>query len=135
YEPQRVIDEFSSLLVSTVDIDKLSQQAAQILRDAMKSQYVSILLPFEGGKKTHRLITNGDGTMLKRKSFSQLLHSKTEKVVTRDDLREGDAKLAHFMQEIECSTAARLEAHGELIGFILFGDKFNARHYTHHDLE
>jgi len=136
YQTQKVIDEFSAALVSTVDIDKLSQHAMEILRIAIKSQYITILLvPSDKRKKSMRLLTNGKDGSLKEKELYTSLMKRREHLVSQDEMYRLDEGVFKTMLTSNCAVAARLETHSEFIGYVLFGLKDNGRPYTNQDEE
>lgn len=138
YESQKVIDGLSSALVSTVDIKSLSEHTAEILRNALKSQYIAIVLPSEenaNDKKERRIIIHGhDGSLEGNKLYSLLSRHKG-KVVVQDEVITDKGNLFKVMQESGCAVAARLETHNELMGYVLFGVKNSGRPYTSQDIE
>jgi len=137
YESQKVIDDFSSALVSTVDIEDLSEHAADILKSAIKSQYIAILLPPEKTKKKgrRRLIINGEKTSFQEGNLYESLSTNMEKLLVRDELYSENPEIFESMRNANCAIAARLETHGDFIGHILFGSKNNGRPYTRQDIE
>lgn len=135
YESQKIIDDFSSILVSTVDIKDLSQHAIDILKDAVKSQYVAIILPSHDQKGPKRLIVKGNKKLFKESSLTETLSLYPDKLIVQDEIYREKKKLFETMQSSNCAIAARLETHDSFIGYILFGFKNNGKPYTHQDIE
>lgn len=135
YESQKVIDDFSSILVSTVDIKDLSQHAIEILKDAIKSQYVAIILPSRDQKGPRRLVVKGNRALFKEGNLTEILSAYPEKLIVQDEIYMEKKKLFESMQSANCAIAARLETHDSFIGYILFGLKNNGKPYTHQDIE
>jgi signal transduction histidine kinase len=137
YESQKVIDDFGTLLVSTVDIRNLGQRAGEILGTAIKSQYVVILLQVEDGKKNgkkHLIINNKNGAF-KENSLYKILSQHEEKLLIRDEIDVSRVDILNAMQEANCAVAMRLETHNDFIGYIMFGVKSNGKPYTRQDIE
>lgn len=137
YQSQKVIDTFSSALVSTVNIDDLGQHAAEILRTAIKSEYIAILLlqKNRGKLAKRRLIVNGENSILKEDDLYNTLLKHTEKLLIRDEMYSENRKIFEAMQNANCAIAARLETHDDFIGYVLFGLKNNGRPYTRQDID
>lgn len=136
YEPQRVIDDLSSVLVSTVNIDDLGKNVAEILRVALKPQYIDILLPERTkGKSRVRSIVSGENVRIREGEMIKTLMSYDEKLIVRDEMRVERTRLSKVMRESNCAIVARLEAHGDFMGYILFGIKNNGRSYTKRDID
>ena len=136
YEPQRVIDDLSSVLVSTVSIDDLGKNTAEILQTALKPRYIDILLPESTGKRSKvRSVVNGKDAHIKEGEMIKALMAYEGKLIVRDELHVNKTKLSKMMRETNCAIAARLEAHGDFIGYILFGMKNNGRPYTRRDID
>jgi signal transduction histidine kinase/uncharacterized membrane protein YuzA (DUF378 family) len=137
YESQKVIDDFSSLLVSTVDINDLGRLSADILKNAIKPQYVGILLPStdKDSKKKGRVMLHGSHDITKEWSLYESLSQRPEKIIVQDDLYQEDKDVHKMMQTSNAAIAARLETHDGTIGYIIFGTKSNGRPYTRQDIE
>jgi len=136
YEPQKVIDDLSSVLVSTVNIDDLGKDTAEILHTALKSQYVGILLPERTGEEAReRSMVSGENIRIKEVEIIKVLISYDEKLIIRDELHSQRTKLNQVLRESNCAIAARLEAHGDFIGYVLFGIKNSGRPYTRQDID
>lgn len=137
YESQKVIDDFGTLLVSTVDIRDLGQRAGEILKMAVKSQYVVILLSSEdgeGSRKKHSIINNKNG-VFKEDGLYKVLSQHEEKLLVRDEVDVSKIDVVNTMQKTNCAVAVRLEAHNDFIGYILFGTKSSGKPYTRQDIE
>ena len=135
YESQKVIDAFSGVLVSTVDIKQLSQHATHILQEAIKSQYVIIILPPDSANGKGRFIVRGGKGSYKEDGLYEILSEYPEKLIVQDEIYSERKKLSEKMQSVNCAVAARLETHDSFIGYILFGIKNNGKAYTHQDIE
>lgn len=134
YEPQKVIDNLSSVLVSTVNIEDLSRNAAEVLRGALKSQYISILLFPRQTPKGNEHFTVGEAGKF-GEDLIPALSRHEEKMVLQDELHQKNGKLARELRNANCAVAVRLEAHSDFIGYILFGIKNNGRPYTQRDID
>lgn len=138
YEPQKVIDSLSSVLVSTVDIENLGRHAGAVLQDAMKSQYVAVVLPLEASKnkdtKSRIILSGHDGALSDNRLFN-LLSRQSKRLLIQDDMTTEKGSIYKSMQAANCAVAARLEAHDDMIGYMLFGVKNNGRPYTSQDIE
>lgn len=134
YESQKVIDDLSSVLVSTVSISELSRNSLEILREAMKSQSVAILLTSRQNSVEH-LVTTGKGIKYNEHELIELLETHKEKILVQDELRLERTKLNKVLRNANCAVVARLEAHDDSIGYILFSIKSNGRPYTRQDID
>lgn len=136
YESQKVIDEFNTTLVSTVDIKDLAESATEILRRAIKSEYIGVLLASEGDKKLNeRLIVSGKNTVAHGDKLYKTLSKHDEHLFIQDIVYEENKDLYHHMVSANIAVAARLKTHDEFIGYVLFGAKSNGRPYTSQDIE
>lgn len=135
YESQKVLDDLSGLLVSTVNIEDVCQNAAELLRTAIKPQYVAILLQSEHKKNNPRIIVNGKNEIHQGAELFELLSSFSGDLIVQDESHRGDGKVMKGLRASNGVVAARLEAHGDFIGYIVFGVKNSGRPYTRQDID
>lgn len=131
YEPQRVLDIIGNILVSTVNIDALGKNTVDTLAQALKSQYIAILL---SGSGTSRSIVSGEALQFKEDEMVMGFSSHKEKVIVRDEIA-ATGKLSKIMRDSNSAVAARLETHGDFMGYIVFGVKNSGRPYTRSDID
>lgn len=137
YESQKVIDAFSSVLVGTVDIKNLGRDAAEVLRAAIKPEYIAILLrkgnKQMGGEDEFLLV--GKNTLTNEKKLFKTLAEYRDKLFQQDTAYLENKHVYKRMQVSNCVVAARLETHNDFIGYILFGPKNSGRAYTRQDID
>lgn len=132
YNSQEVIDHFSGLLVKTIDIDKLAHSSARILQNAIRAQYVGVVLVTEAQKV--RAIIEGARPHADGKLYEEL-HKHKEQIIVQDELEDRTSKLFKTLHGSDCAVAARLETHGDFIGHIIFGFKVSGSAYTTQDID
>jgi signal transduction histidine kinase len=109
YDPQDLLDNISSLLVGTVDIDIIRSRSAAVLGGALKSSFVKICLVADKQSADDR------------RFLEELLKTKRSEIITDDIDQNRRGFIYNGLKDRDVAIAIKLKTtHGDL-GFILFG--------------
>lgn len=140
YDSQELLDNFNRFLVTTIDIDKLLKNSAEIINQSIKAEYIMF-----GVKQVEGLPQRIIGT--KNKQFTQEDIEKVRKVtpmmrqksIIVDDLDESQVKLKALLTKNDVAALIRLtdtpDKNQEGIGYIVLGSKKSGSPYSRQDLQ
>ena len=133
YETQQVLDDIGTILVNKFDVRRLVRESLTTLKNALKSEFVVIILidPESGG--TGRTISVGKSPQL-AEAFPAIVRRAASLIIT-DELEGRDQALYTTLQRSNISVVANLETSKELIGYIMYGSKASGRIYSDDDLK
>ena len=134
YEIKDIIDQITSVLVRYTDTDEVATNALTILRDAIKSDHVTLYLLGATEKVTPRYITVGKTTARSFQLTAEILNDMPD-VVSADTLDNQTLRLQHKMQHDDVAVIARLETLGEVVGYCFFGYKTSGSAYSRRDID
>jgi signal transduction histidine kinase len=133
YDTQQVLDDIGAVLVSKVDVKRLVHESLTILKRALKSDYIVIMLidPESGG--VGRTISVGRPSQLSE-AYSVIVRRAAPLLVT-DGLDGQDDATYRVLQKSNVSVAVNLETSKDLMGYIIYGTKVSGRIYSNDDLK
>jgi signal transduction histidine kinase/MFS family permease len=134
YETKDVLDRMTSVLVRSTDTDEVANNSMTILRDALKSDYVTIFLLGGNDKTTARHISVGKPAASIKHLNAELLGTMPS-VIVADAFDGQSTRLHHKMQQGNVAVIARLETLGEVVGYCFFGYKSSGSEYTQRDID
>lgn len=120
YNTEEVFSKLTSFMVGTVDLNVLTNTAANILQDAAKVDFLRIItIKYDGG-------------------YEDLLKSVkalNEQVVVTDELSGRHKHISEKLAEANIALIARLQTHQELVGYLVCGPKIRGDALTSQDIE
>ncbi|MGH7237609.1 MAG: histidine kinase N-terminal 7TM domain-containing protein, partial [Candidatus Saccharimonadales bacterium] len=140
YDPQVFVGELNGALTSTIDIQKMLDQTAEIIARNFKAEYCLF-----GIKETDFQPQKIIGTI--RKNFSasdvafvrQITPHMHRRVIVADDLEPEYERLKNIMQANDMAALARLAPNDkkpvEGLGYIMLGQKLSGNPYTSKDVD
>ncbi len=131
YVPQEIIDKLSTLIVHTVDLQRLARTASHILKDAIRAEYVGIILAADGERKREIVAGKRSGGMVE---LGEVMLKQQASSLLQDEL-DPKTDLHGVMQSADCAAAVRLQTHNQFIGYIVLGFKSNGTPYTLQDID
>lgn len=134
YDTQQVLDDIGTALVSKVDLKRLVKESLTLLRTALKSQYITLVLIDTDSGSVDRTMGVGRGPQLADVYPSIVRRAATLIVTDELDVNQ-DGALYRTLQKSDVGVAANLETSKELIGYIVYGVKANGRIYSSDDLK
>jgi len=134
YDTQQVLDDIGTVLVSKVDIKRLVRESLTLLRAALKSQYITIVLIDTESGGIERTIGIGRGPQL-TDVYPSIVRQAATMVVTDELDANQDAALYRALQKADVGVVVSLETSKELIGYVVYGTKANGRIYSSDDLK
>ena len=121
YDPQEVLDRLSTLLVGTVDVDKIESGTSRILNDTIRPSFIEYRLSADHAQD--------DDEGLK------LLMKQPHDVIVFESLDNHRHKeLYDFMSGQNIALAARLKTSHSDLGFIILGFKQSGSLYSDNDI-
>lgn len=131
YDTKLVLDKITSVLVRAVAVDQITKQSLTILKDALKSESISLYI---GEHNIHRSISVGRNDS----SFKPLLEElgrHSHPLLVADEMADQGSYMTQLMAKANTSVVARLETSKELIGYAFFGYKESGNIYSGQDVE
>jgi len=135
YNTKDILDELASVLVRGMGTDMVARQSSQVLKDTLKSRYVTMFLKDPSVKSGWRRISSG-AEFAPRSLPAALLEifDQLPDVAMEDGVERTDVQYK-ALQEIRASVVARLETQSGVVGYTVFGDKTSGSAYTNRDIE
>lgn len=133
YDTKNVLDHLTSVLVLSTNTNILAKNSMEILKNALKVEYITMLLLDDMGTSGKKLISVGAG----KKQLPEFLHEtlvNTPTMVVADTLEASDA-LRKKMQHSNIQVIARLETQGGVVGYCFFSYKTSGSAYTQRDID
>jgi signal transduction histidine kinase len=131
YDTKSVLDELASVLVRSVSTDVVTRESLTILRDALKSQYITMMLV---GGVDEKLVEAGDSKHRTSHIASRYLKD-TPDILVADVFEVQPTNLSKKMREADISIIVRLETPNDVIGYCFFGHKTSGTAYDKRDLD
>ena len=134
YDTQQVLDDIGTALVNRIEVKRLVRESLTLLRSAMKSQYIVMVIINKESGGVERTFGVGRGPQLTDVYPSIVRHAAALTVTDELDANQ-DATLYRTLQKSDVGVVANLETSKELIGYIVYGTKANGRIYSTDDLK
>lgn len=121
YNPQDILDQLSSLLVGTVDVEQIKTQSKVIIEEALRPASLEFIL-------------SADHEHTKIRHILSESTQSNEGILDIDTLdRDRQKAIYNGLQKAGVSLAVRLRTTHEALGFIVLGDKRSGSGYTSDD--
>lgn len=133
YDTQQVLDDISTVLVSRVDVHRLTRESLTIVRSALKSEFAMVVLLDAKAGGVDRTISVGRPPQM-LEVYSAIVRRAAPMIVT-DELDSHDAAMYRTLQHANVAVVVNLQTSKELIGYIIYGVKANGRIYSNDDLK
>jgi len=135
YDTKDVLDQLASVLVRSADTKMLARNSLLILRDALKCDYISLLLVDGDKAGVQKQINTGKGAPdLVSMHVEKLLRRVTDVTVV-DTVDRQNTAFHDAMQQANVAVVMRLETRSEIIGYCFFGFKTTGSAYAQRDIE
>ena len=128
YDPQALVNRISDILASQLELQPLMDK---FLRELMGTMHLANaqLIVLEGsqlyGNAARGRLTHGPLGI-------DALHLFKHPLLVADDMASGP--LQEALHDLEIKVVLQLRAHGELIGYLILGDKLSGEVYSNQDL-
>ena len=134
YDTEDVLDGLSTLIVGTIDLQRLMQGSSQILRDALGSEYAQIIIEH---RRLRRNFCIGEGACpTDIGPLMKVAESMKPQYAAVDELfGERDKSLKQRMDKENVAVIISLKTHEEHLGHLYLGYKRNGNMYTKRDLD
>jgi signal transduction histidine kinase len=138
YDPQDFIDELNKTLVSTIHLDELLQRSSTLIASTLKTDLCAFIL---NHKQEHPIIAGIGGERIDSKGV-RVVHHYADRVVEpfiiTSDLVAEHSEFRHVLNRWKTSLAIRMldaKHGGEVLGYIVLGDKKSGGIYTMQDIK
>ena len=134
YNTKDVVDSLNSILISSFDLDKLTQACQDLLRDKLKLDFCALLVLAQADD--HKIIGQHKGLFTVRQyelldgSFAQLQH----KVITERDALQDGRELQGLYKDKNMSAVAKMATGNQNLGYIVLGKKKNDKDLSPQDI-
>jgi signal transduction histidine kinase len=139
YEPQELLNNLNQVLVSTIELNKLLTNAADIIGSTLKSEYCVFHIK-KVGDTPRRTVGTADKSFDDKEIDFMGLSSQQLKLKTlvTDELEEGQGKLKEILSSNNIAVVTRLTSKAnrsaEGLGYIILGAKKSGGIYSVHDI-
>ena len=133
YDTQQVLDDISTVLVSRVDLRRLTRESLTILRNALKPDFAMVVLLDTKNGGVDRTISVGRPPQM-IEAYSAIVRRAAPMIVT-DELDSHDTTMYRTLQHANVAVVANLQTSKDLIGYVIYGAKTNGRIYSSDDLK
>lgn len=138
YDLQAYLNEFNTLLVSSIDLNKISKDSVDTIQKYLKPEYVALYIDKSGelaAKMTTSTTTKLDIDDVEKlkPAFAPLKSA----VITTDELANQDADLRAKLNEHEISLVVRItpnDKNSSVLGYIIIGPKKSGSIYNKQDI-
>jgi signal transduction histidine kinase len=135
YDTKYVLDEIVSVLVRSSDTQTLAKDSLYTLKEALKSDFINLLVIDNKEKMTYKEISVG-------RSAPHIMSMQLNKVlpfINDVSILETEANQANdfhrSMQDANITLVMRLESKGDIVGYCFFGYKSTGSTYSHRDTD
>lgn len=137
YEPQVLLNQLSSLLVSSIDLDKILHESANIIQHHLKAEHVIFHINKSKGSDHQAVGKSLTEVESLDKKFSELIKNIHGKIIVPQDLTEHDSRLVTELSKLNIAVVARmisLTQRNTTIGYLILGSKKSGNLYNQQDL-
>lgn len=140
YDSQELLDGLNKILVSTVDINKLLKNSAEVINQSIKAEFV--MFGIKKIEESPQRIIGTSERQFTEEDIEQVRHitphMRTKSIVV-DELEDKDSKLRDLLRKNDIAVLARLtdtpSKNQEGIGYIVLGSKKSGSPYSRQDLQ
>jgi signal transduction histidine kinase len=132
YDSQELLDSFSSLIVSTIDRNRLLDGTIELFEKYIRSLNTEVML-LQNAKP--ELYTHEVKKGAKYNELCEYLLLRRPTIILRDELDETaySRKTLELFDQAGVSVVVRIQTSKELLGFLLLGPKRSGSMYTNQD--
>lgn len=134
YEIPEVIDELTTLLVGTIDLNRIVNEGAKILHNAIRPQFIEVILIDKNQQITFHKALGRQQLVDQTELLNKVISSHAPLLVT-DELGAERARFSELLSQSDIGLAARLQTSHETVGYILFGYKQTGSIFTNQDIK
>jgi signal transduction histidine kinase len=136
YDTKDVLDTLATVLVHSSQTKQLATGALTILKKALKSEFITlILIDEESDTKKGRHINVGHSPVTIASITPDQLRHHVADVVSLDSVEAPSNRFHRDAQKYGISTIVRLQTRSEVVGYCLFGYKTTGSAYSQRDIE
>ncbi|HMH69762.1 MAG TPA: ATP-binding protein [Candidatus Saccharimonadales bacterium] len=135
YDTKDVLDKLVSVIVRTTETKTLATKSMNILKSALKSDYITMVILDTKNGSHHRTIHVGQLASKSAKLASLKVLADIPDIIVTDTLDDRHSDIREEMLAADISIIARLETHSGIIGFCLFGYKSSGSAYSQRDID
>ena len=129
YDSQEVLNSFSQILVSELDLDLILKKTLSDLCRQLNIQYGQLVI--FNHERIYR--TEHYGALPQKLIIVPLLRRFTQAMLVADELEGGERK--RIMEDHGIRVSVMLKTREEFIGYLLLGDKLSGDIYSRQDIE
>lgn len=129
YDSQAVLNNFTGILVSELDLDRILKKALETLCESLHIQFGQIIV--FNNDRVYRI--EHFGPLPKRLMVAPELRRLNRAMLIADELESGERKT--LLEGHGVRVSMMLSTREEFVGFILLGDKLSGDIYSNQDIE
>ncbi len=140
YDSQKLLDGLNKILVSTVDLNKLLKNSAEVINQSIKAEFV--VFGIKQIEDSPQRIIGSAERQFSAQDIEQVRHITPEtrqKSIVADELEEGESKLRDLLRKNDIAGLIRLTdtptKKAEGLGYIVLGNKKSGSPYTKQDIQ
>lgn len=140
YDSRELIDDLNSVLVSTIDLDKLLKGSSSVISSALKLEFAFFIIR-DRGVESFRVMGTGANVseVVKISRIDSLYDNIAAKTAVADDIEENKTEDIKWMREAEIAVISCLtdspETKSQVLGYLLLGNKKSGSPYSKDDIE
>lgn len=135
YDTKDVLDDISTVLVHSTETKSLSISALTVLRRALKSEYITLILIDDTKENGGIHISVGQSPAELARITPQQLNHHVGDVVSLDMADTPSNRFHREAQEMGVSAIVRLKTRSEIVGYCVFGFKTTGSAYALRDID
>lgn len=136
YETKDILDQLASVLVRASETRSLANESIKVLRTALKSEFITLLLIETDDEGNERRIRLGHPLHAVDELSTIQLHHHVGDVVSIDaDESRDSSPFWDMLRQGNVSVVVRLETKSEVVGYGFFGYKTTGSAYTKRDTD
>lgn len=135
YDTKNVLDNLATVLVHSTETKPLANVSLAILKKALKSDFITLVLMDETVEGGIKLLGSGRDPADFSKVTSQQLKRHVADVVSFDLIEAPRDSFHREMQKAGVSVIVRLETKSEIVGYCIFGYKTTGSAYSERDID
>lgn len=136
YDPQTFLNEFNNVLVSSIELSKISQQSVSTIQKYMKPEYVALYIN-KSGEVDAKLTSSAHNNIEENvESLQAVFKETTAPIIVADELFEQNSALRSKLSDHNISLVAKItsnERHTSPLGYIIIGPKKSGSVYNQQD--
>jgi signal transduction histidine kinase len=135
YDTKNVLDRLAAVLVRSTNTDVVANNSMSILQEALKSEYITMILIDKTPQNEPRFIRVGEAKDGLSRITSLKFLADAPRIIVVDSVEKPTDRVHARLEEADVSVVARLEALGEVIGYCFFGYKTSGSAYSQQDID